>query len=126
MARKTYTTPDAPAPVAQYSQVARVGPVVAVAGQVGIDAATGRVVGPGVAEQTTQCLANVRAALQAAGLTLDNLVRLDCYVTEAADVAAFNEAYATWFPENAPARTTVIVGLMKGLRVEITALAVAH
>ena len=97
MARQTFSTSDAPAPVAQYSQAARVGPVVAVAGQVGIDPGTGAVAGPGVAEQTRQTMANVVAVLQAAGLTLDDVVRMDCYVTDAADVPAFNEAYAAWF-----------------------------
>jgi len=125
MARQTFSTSDAPAPVAQYSQAARVGPLVAVAGQVGIDPGTGAVAGPGVAEQTRQTMANIVAVLEAAGLTLDDVVRMDCFVTDVADVPAFNEAYAAWFPDSPPARTTVVVGLMDGLRVEVTALAVA-
>ncbi len=125
MSRKTYSTDRAPAPVARYAQAARVGEVVAVAGQVGIDPVTGEVVGPGVGEQTTQALHNVEAALMAAGLTLDDVIRMDCYVTDAADLADFNEAYGAWFPASAPARTTVVVGLPAGLLVEVTALAVA-
>jgi reactive intermediate/imine deaminase len=125
MARQVFRTSGAPAPVAQYSQAAQVGSLVAVAGQVGIDAATGEVAGPGVAEQTTQALANADAALRAAGLTFDDVVRMDCYVTDEADMSAFNAAYAAWFPTDPPARTTVVVGLMQGLKVEVTALAVA-
>jgi 2-iminobutanoate/2-iminopropanoate deaminase len=124
MVRQVFRTSGAPVPVAQYSQAARVGGLVAAAGQVGIDAATGDVVGPGVAEQTTQAMANADAALRAAGLTLDDVVRMDCYVTDEADLPAFNAAYAAWFPTDPPARTTVVVGLMQGLRVEVTALAV--
>ena len=125
MARKTYSTDRAPAPVARYAQAARVGDVVAVAGQVGIDPETGEVAGSGVGEQTTQALHNLEAVLAAAGLTSDDVVRMDCYVTDTADLADFNEAYGAWFPASPPARTTVVVGLPAGLLVEITALAVA-
>lgn len=48
---------------------------------------------------------------------------MDCYLTEEADVPAFNAAYAAWFPDDPPARTTLIVGLMSGLRVELAVLA---
>lgn len=124
MVRQVFSTSGAPPPVAQYSQAARVGGLVAAAGQVGIDPETGEVVGQGIAEQTTQALANTDAALRAAGLTLNDVVRMDCYLTDEADVPAFNAAYAVWFPTDPPARTTVVVGLMEGLRVEVTALAV--
>lgn len=124
MTRQLITTPNAPAPVARYAQAARIGPVLAVAGQVGIDPETGQVAGPGVGGQAEQALRNVEAVLAAGGLGLEDVVRMDCYLTDEADVPAFNEAYAAWFPADAPARTTVIVGLMGGLKVELTALAV--
>jgi 2-iminobutanoate/2-iminopropanoate deaminase len=79
----------------------------------------------GVAGQTEQALRNVEAVLAAAGASLADVVRMDCYLTSFDDVAAFNEVYARWFPApDPPARTTVVVGLARGLLVEVTALAV--
>lgn len=125
MARETFRTTNAPQPVASYSQACRVGDLVAVAGQVGTDPATGEVVGADVGAQTEQALRNVRAVLRAAGCDLEDVLRVDCYLTDPADFAAFNEVYARWFSAEPPARTTVMVGLVAGLKVEITALAVA-
>lgn len=125
MTREIFRTPDAPAPVAAYSQACRIGSVVSVAGQVGIDPTTGDLV-EGVAGQTEQALRNLRASLEAAGCSLDDVVRMDCYVTAEGDLAAFNKVYASWFPETPPTRATVIVGLAAGLLVEVVALAVVQ
>lgn len=124
MTRRCVHTPDAPAPVARYSQGCRAGDLVAVAGQVGIDPATGDVA-DSVGGETDQALANVRAVLRAAGCDLDDVIRMDCYLAGPEHLAAFNAAYARWFPTDPPARTTVFVGLAPGLAVELTALAVA-
>jgi 2-iminobutanoate/2-iminopropanoate deaminase len=124
MTRDVYRTDDAPAPVASYSQACGRGAVLAVAGQVGVDPA-GALVDGGVAEQSEQALRNVEAVLRAAGASLDDVVRMDCYLTSYDDFAAFNEVYARWFPApDPPARTTVVAGLAPGLLVEVTALAV--
>jgi 2-iminobutanoate/2-iminopropanoate deaminase len=123
MAREAITTDAAPAPVASYSQGARVGSVLAVAGQVGVDPRSGELVDD-VAAQTDQALRNVQAVLEAAGSSLDDVVRVDAYLTDPADLAAYNDVYARWFSEAPPARTTVFVRLGRGVRVEITALAV--
>ncbi len=121
--RETIHTSAAPAPVAAYAQGSRIGPVLAVAGQVGIDPEVGALV-DGVAAQTEQALRNVRSVLQAAGCDLAHVVRMDCYLTSQDHFQPFNEVYARWFPGEAPARATVIVGLAPGLEVEIVALAV--
>lgn len=124
MTREVYRTPDAPAPVASYSQACGRGPVLALAGQVGVDA-SGAVVDGGVTGQTEQALRNVAAVLAAAGASLADVIRMDCYLTSIDDFEAFNEVYARWFPApDPPARTTVVVGLAPGLLVEVTALAV--
>jgi 2-iminobutanoate/2-iminopropanoate deaminase len=120
--RETITTPAAPAPVAAYAQGSRIGPVLAIAGQVGID--PDGTVREGVAAQTDQALRNVRTVLRAAGCDFADVVRMDCYLTSHEHVEPFNEVYARWFPGEAPARATVIVGLAPGLEVEIVALAV--
>jgi reactive intermediate/imine deaminase len=124
MTREVYSTADAPAPVASYSQACVRGGVLAVAGQVGVDP-SGALVDGGVAEQSEQALRNLDAVLRAAGASLDDVIRMDCYLTSFDDFAAFNEVYARWFPApDPPARTTVVVGLASGLLVEVTALAV--
>jgi 2-iminobutanoate/2-iminopropanoate deaminase len=124
MTREVYRTTDAPAPVASYSQACASGGVLAVAGQVGVDP-TGALVEGGAAEQTEQAIRNLEAVLRAAGATLDDVIRMDCYLTSFDDFAGFNEVYARWFPDpDPPARTTVVVGLAPGLLVEVTALAV--
>ncbi|HET6562224.1 MAG TPA: RidA family protein [Marmoricola sp.] len=123
--RQTISTDAAPAPVAAYAQGSRIGSVLAVAGQVGMDPATGAVA-DGVAAQTEQALRNVRSVLQAAGCDLEDVVRMDCYLTSQEHFAPFNEVYARWFPGDAPARATVVVGLADGLDVEIVALAVTE
>ena len=123
MTRDVYSTTDAPAPVASYSQACGSGSVLAVAGQVGFDP-TGALVEGGVGEQTDQALRNVEAVLRAAGASIDDVVRMDCYLTTFDDFDAFNEVYGRWFPApDPPTRTTVVVGLPPGLLVEVTALA---
>lgn len=125
MVRRAITTTGAPAPVAHYSQACRIGDLVAVAGQVGIDPVTDEVVAGGVGPQTEQALRNLRAVLESGGCGLEDVLRVDCYLTDLKHLSAFNEAYATWFGSPPPARTTVVVGLPDGLEVEVTALAVA-
>ena len=124
MTREVYSTSAAPAPVASYSQACGRGNLLAVAGQVGIDA-SGAVVEGGVSAQTEQALGNVEAVLAAAGASLTDVIRVDCYLTSLDDLDAFNEVYARWFPApDPPARTTVVVGLAAGLLVEVTVVAV--
>src|SRR3954453_22175489 len=124
MTRDVYRATEAPAPVASYSQACASGAVLALAGQVG-GVPPGAVVDGGVVEQTEQALRNVEAVLAAAGATLADVVRMDCYLMSFDDFAGFNEVYARWFPDpDPPARTTVVVGLAPELLVEITALAV--
>jgi 2-iminobutanoate/2-iminopropanoate deaminase len=89
MTREVFSTADAPAPVASYSQAYAAGAVLAIAGQVGVDP-SGAVVDGGVAEQTDQALRNVDAVLRAAGASLADVVRMDCYLTSFDDFAAFN------------------------------------
>ncbi len=118
------STPEAPAPVASYSQAVRKGNILQVAGQVGVDPATGEPADGGVAGQTRQVFANLRAVLRAAGADLDDVVMLRAYLTDTAHFAEFNATYNELVSEPYPARTTVYVGLPGRLLVEIDALAV--
>jgi len=123
MRRQALFTKAAPAPVAHYSQGCRAAAMIAVAGQVGIDPASGVIAGD-AGSQTEQAFRNLQAVLAAGGATLDDVIRVDAYLTELEDLSSFNETYARWFKSPPPARTTVFVRLSPGLKVEITALAV--
>ncbi len=109
-------------PKAPYSPVVVSGDLVYTAGQVAFDA-SGTLVAGGIAEQTTQVLANLRACLLAAGCTLDDVVKVNVFLVDLAEFDAFNEAYRAAFAEPYPVRTTVQAGLPGGIRVEIEAVA---
>ena len=98
------------------------GDLVYTAGQVAFDA-SGTLVSGGIAEQTTQVLANLRACLLAAGCTLDDVVKVNVFLLDLAEFDAFNEVYRAAFVEPYPVRTTVQAGLPGGIRVEIEAVA---
>ena len=120
------STSLAPAAIGPYSQAIRVGKTVYVSGEVGIDPMTGQFAGTTIGEQTDQVLKNVAAILAAAGLTLDNVVATNVYLTDVNDFAGMNAAYGTHFKNPAPARATIQVAALpkKGALVEISAIAV--
>jgi 2-iminobutanoate/2-iminopropanoate deaminase len=124
MSTRAIQTDRAPQPVASYSQAVQAGNLLQVAGQVGIDPATGELVGDEVGEQTRQTLDNLVAVLEAAGASLRDVIMMRVYLTDQAHFAAMNEVYAGFVGEPFPARTTVFVGLAEGMLVEIDALAV--
>ena len=93
-------------------------------GQVGTDPATGRLVDGGVAAQTERALLNLQAVLEAAGRTLDDVVRCGVYLTDMAGFTAMNEVYARFFTQPYPARTTIgVAALPLGAAVEIDLVA---
>jgi 2-iminobutanoate/2-iminopropanoate deaminase len=119
-------TDRAPGPFqgAPYNQAIRVGDLVFVAGQLGIDLETGELTGAGIAEQTEQIMANLRAILEAAGSSLDNLVKTTVFLMDLGDFSGMNEVYARHVGDRPPARSTVqISGLPSGALVEIEAVA---
>ena len=122
MSRIAKVTADAPAPAGPYSQSVRIGTIVASAGQGGITP-NGDIVS-GVTGQTTQALQNIAAALKASGAGLDDVISVRVFLSRRSDFVDMNKAYASFFSEPYPARTTVYVGLPDGLLVEIDALAV--
>jgi 2-iminobutanoate/2-iminopropanoate deaminase len=122
---RTVIQPEGAAPLpVPLSPGIRKGNILQVAGQVGVDPASGDLAGTTVAEQTRQVLRNVEAVLAAAGASFTDVVMLRVYLTDTAHFAELNETYAELVPRPYPARTTVYVGLPPGLFVEIDALAV--
>ena len=116
----------AAAPIGPYSQGIRAGGFVFVAGEKGIDPATGQIVPGGIAEETRQTLENVRNILAAAGSSLDRAVATTVYLVDITEFAAMNAVYGEYFTTNPPGRTTVgVTSLPAGARVEITVTALA-
>ncbi len=98
------------------------GDLVYTAGQVAHDA-EGSVVAGGIEEQTRRTLENVRTCLEAAGCTLDDVMKVNAYLADLGDFDGYNRVYTEFFAEPYPARTSVQAGLPAGLLVEIEAVA---
>jgi 2-iminobutanoate/2-iminopropanoate deaminase len=127
MSKSAIATKAAPAAIGPYSQGVRVGNLVFTAGQIALDPATQQVVAPGIAEQTTQVLENLKAILEAAGSDLTRAVKATVFLKDFNDFAAMNAVYGAYLaPEGAvaPARSTVEVSrLPKDVLVEIDLIA---
>jgi 2-iminobutanoate/2-iminopropanoate deaminase len=118
-------TPEAPPAAGPYSQAVRAGNLVFCAGQLPMDLAGALPVT--IAEQTHQSLKNVAAVLEAGGASLASAVKTTVFLKDMNDFAAMNAVYATYFPENPPARSTIEVArLPKDALVEIEAIAVSE
>jgi 2-iminobutanoate/2-iminopropanoate deaminase len=116
----------APAPIGPYSQAIRAGNQVFVSGMIALDPQSGELVGSDAAAQAEQALKNLGAVLEAAHMTYANVVKTTVFLLDMNDFAAVNAVYAKFFDANKPARSTVaVVGLPKGARVEVDAIAVA-
>ena len=123
--KKIIATTNAPSAIGPYSQAVDCGAFLITSGQVPFDPATGEFVPGGIAEQTRQSLTNVKAILEAAGLTMDHVVKTTVFLQDMGDFAAMNAVYAEFFTEgNYPARSAVEVAkLPKGALVEVEAVA---
>ena len=125
MRREPVKTSNAPAALGPYSQAIKVGEFVYTSGQVAIDPATGELIDGGIAEQTERVLKNVAAVLEAAGSSLDQVVKTLVFLSDMNDFAAMNEVYGKFFTGAPPARSTVQAArLPKDALIEIEAVAV--
>jgi 2-iminobutanoate/2-iminopropanoate deaminase len=123
MTRQSISTAGAPAAIGPYSQAVATDGFVFCSGQLGLDPETGDLV-DGVEDQTDRALRNLTAVLDAAGLTLADVVKTTIYLADMADFAAVNAVYARHMPDPPPARSTVqVAALPKAGRVEIEAIA---
>lgn len=117
------STEGAPRSASPISQGIRIGPMIFVSGQLGIDPKSQKRVSGGIAMETEQALKNVEAVLEQAGASMADVVKTTCFIADNDDFAVFNEAYSRFFPGHRPARSTVQVGLTRGCLVEIEAIA---
>ncbi|WP_131742072.1 RidA family protein [Actinomadura roseirufa] len=120
-AKEIVTSAAGAPPAGAYSPAVRAGDFVYISGQGPLDPATGEIVPGDVAAQTELTLANLAALARAAGGSLADAVKVNVYLADIADFAAFNAVYAAAVPEPRPARTTVAAGL-NGILVEIDAV----
>ena len=124
MSRQAVSSTGAPAALGPYSQAIAVDGFVFCSGQIGLDPVTGELVTGGVEAQAERALRNLTAVLDAAGLTMADVVKTTLFLADIADFAAVNGVYARHMPDPPPARSTFAVGaLPKGGLVEIEATA---
>lgn len=109
--------------IGPYSQAVKHGGLVYVAGQPGIDPKTGAVAGGSFEAQARQAFANLRAVLEDAGSSLDRVLKVTCFVSDASEFATLNALFGEYFPAAPPVRSTPIVQLPRGLLFSIDAIA---
>lgn len=123
MQKQVFSSPDGAPAVGPYSPAVGAGDFVFVAGQVPLDP-DGKIVGYTPKDQTRKALQNLRVTLEAAGLTLDDVVKTTIFLKDMDEFGAVNDVYAEFFSEPYPARSTVEVArLPRDLHVEIEAIA---
>jgi reactive intermediate/imine deaminase len=122
--KKAIHTDAAPAAIGPYSQAIRAGDTVYLSGQVGLDPATGNL-REGTEAQTRQVFANLKAVAEAAGGSLDGIVKLTVLLADLADFVKMNEIMTAYFKPPYPARATYqVAGLPRGARIEVEAVLV--
>jgi len=122
--KESISSKDAPAPIGPYSPGVKVGGWLFLAGQTAIDPKTNQLATGSIEEQTKQTLENLNAVLQAAGMTMENVVSTTVYLKDINDFSKMNAVYATFFKDKPPARATVQVAkLPRDALVEISAIA---
>lgn len=123
MSKRVISTSSAPAAIGPYSQAVAVDSLLFTAGQIALDPVSMTVVPGDVGPQTEQVMKNLAAICEAAGATLQDVVKTTVFLQDMSDFQAMNEVYARHFGDNRPARSTVAVrGLPRDVRVEIEAI----
>jgi 2-iminobutanoate/2-iminopropanoate deaminase len=123
--KEIVATDKAPRAIGPYSQAVRAGQMLFASGQIPIDPATGEFVAGGIAEQTEQVMRNLSAVFEAAGASLNQVVKTTVFLVDMDDFTAMNEVYGRFFSENPPARATVQAArLPRDAKVEVEAIAV--
>lgn len=124
MSKQTVFAPKGIKPMGPYTPAIRMGDLLFISGQVGIDPETGQFVEGGVAEQARQVLENLKGLVESGGSSMDKVLKTTMFLTNMADFATVNEVYAQYFASEPPARSTIqVVALPGGALVEIEAIA---
>ncbi|MCW5873040.1 MAG: Rid family detoxifying hydrolase [Anaerolineales bacterium] len=124
MSKQTVYAPKGIKPMGPYTPAIRMGDLLFISGQVGIDPESGQFVEGGVAAQAKQVLENLKGLVETGGSAMDKVLKTTMFLTDMADFATVNEVYAQYFPSEPPARSTIqVVALPGGALVEIEAVA---
>ena len=124
MAKEVIATDKAPAAIGPYVQATKVGEMIFTSGQIPLDPATMEIVTGGIEEQAERVMKNLVAVLHAAGADASNVVKTTCFLSDMNNFVAFNQVYARYFSDAAPARSCVEVArLPKDVLVEVEAIA---
>lgn len=127
MTKKGIHTENAPAAIGPYQQGIRLGDWVFTSGQIALDPATGNFLAGEIEQETELTLKNIEAILQAAGLSMDHVVKATVYLSDMNDFVRMNRVYEKSFANSKPARACVqVAALPKGAKVEIDVIAAAH
>ncbi len=122
--KEVISTKNAPAALGAYSQGIGFKDLVYTSGQTPINPATGKLVEGDIQDQARQCMENIKAILEEAGLTMDNIIKATIFMTDINDFKAINEVYASYYPGDYPARSAIAVkALPANAQVEIEAIA---
>ena len=125
MPRQPIHTDRAPAAIGPYSQATRAGDMVFLSGQIALDPATGLLVEGGIEAQARRAFDNLKAVCEAAGGSLDDVVRLGLYLTDLGQFAVVNQVMSEYFDAPYPARSTIEVpALPRGAQFEVDAIVV--
>lgn len=126
MYRTVISTESAPPALGPYSQAIAAGDLIFVSGQLAIDPASGEFIIGDIAAMTRQIFTNIETILAAAGSNLSKVLKVTVFLADLNDFQEMNQAYATFFPSNPPARSTVQVArLPRDARIEIEVIALA-
>jgi len=124
MSRKAISTDRAPSAIGPYEQAIRVGDFLYSSGQIALDPQSGEMTGGGIEKETVQTLENVKAILDAAGFSLEHVVKTTVYLADMEDFGTVNKIYERYFSKSKPARACIQAGkLPKGALVEIDVVA---
>jgi len=124
MAKKQIQTPNAPSAIGPYSQGIQAGNLIFVSGQIPLDPKSGELITGSIEDQTKRVLDNLKGILEAAGASMDGVVRTTIFLKDMGNFARVNEVYGTYFKAPFPARATVEVArLPKDVAVEIDCIA---
>ena len=125
MDKKIIKTHKAPQAIGPYSQAVKSGNFIFASGQIPLDPVSGNMAENDIKKQTERVMENIKGLLESENLTMANIIKTTCFLTDMANFAAFNEVYATYFPENPPARSTVAIkSLPKDALIEVEIIAV--
>jgi 2-iminobutanoate/2-iminopropanoate deaminase len=124
--KKIIFTEKAPAPIGPYNQAVLVGNMLYTSGQIAINPLTNELVLENIETETKQVLENLKAVLEAAEMTFENIIKVSIFISDMNNFSKINTIYGAYFNEaTAPARETVqVAGLPKNVNVEISAIAV--